>query len=439
MTVTSRFVHERPPLAARGIRSPFPNPPPNRAPIARLSWRSPSIKHDWSAENLAHAIGVASLHDAVVFLDTNVFTKELDMAVWDAVSKRRILITPGVWKELAPWLKTPFCNNAIRDRVVAAVQSQVSSARSSEWFPHPQAPLSRDLPKMGVLFLTEDFKIHGFDYYFKLLALRKAWGPMAAAVLTKDLGRPPTNDEFLAEVQGPLGERGFRLAKKGLDAANSANMFTDEQLVVMAILTGIMRGTEVLIITRDGDVLEQYFKALCLMKEHYRAMLVADRYAVNPDAIPFREVPVEEAGGPIGRDGAVISPFSGRSLLQYETTDLEFNPLPRTFHFVNVYCFLLGDGPAQMRVTSANFCAETEMAQMLRVKAMTGGLSTDKLNGRNCTIRTEPLTAENHKVTVWIGKETVIPCGAFGSFGIDDYNNTLFANELFTHLSIRDS
>jgi len=249
---------------------------------------------------------------------------------------------------------------------------------------------------MGVLFLTEDFNIHGFDYYFNLLALRKAWGPMAAAVLTKKFGRPPTNDEFLAEVQGHLRERGFRLAKKGLESAHSANKLTDEQLVVMAILTGIMRGTEMLIITRDGDVLEQYFKTLCLMKEHYRAMLVADRYAANRDAMPFREVPIEEVGGPLGSDGAVVPAYSGRSVLQFETTDLEFIPLPPKFHFVNIYCFLLGDGPAQMRVTSANFCAETEIAQMLRVKAMTGGLSTDKFDGRNCTIRTAPLTPENH-------------------------------------------
>jgi hypothetical protein len=175
------------------------------------------------------------------------------------------------------------------------------------------------------------------------------------------------------------------------------------------------------------------------MKEHYRAMLVADRYAANRDAMPFREVPIEEVGGPLGSDGAVVPAFSGRSVLQFETTDLEFNPLPPKFHFVNIYCFLLGDGPAQMRVTSANFCAETEMAQMLRVKAMTGGLSTDKFDGRNCTIRTAPLTPENHRVIVSIGKETILPFGKFGSIGIDDFNNTLFENELFTQESIRDS
>lgn len=425
MTVTSRFLHESPHLAARLVPSPFPNPPPNRAPIGRLWFRGPSPKLDWSAKDLAQVIGVSALPDAVVFLDTNVFTKELDMSVWDAFCKRRIFITPGVFKELLPWLKTPFRNKAIRDRVYAALQSQVSSPGSLPESPHP---LQCEIPKIEVLFLSEDFTNHGYDYYFKLLSLRKAWGPITTAVLTKKLGRSPTNDEFLAEVQRHLGPRGFRIAKKGL-GASSPNKLTDEQLVVMAVMTAILRGTEVIIVTRDADLLEQYFKVVCLMKEHYRAMLVADRFAATPEAMPFKEVPVHN-------DGVHIPPFYGTSVLRLETTDVEFNPLPPVFHFVSVYCLLLDGGPEKMKVTFSSFCAETEMAQMLRVKAITGGLSTDKFDGRNCTINTAPSTRENHRIIVSIGKETVLPFGSFGSVGVDDFTNTLFENELQTHVSI---
>jgi len=167
-------------------------------------------------------------------------------------------------------------------RLVA--QGQMSSSQES---PHFQGPSSRDTPKIEVLFLSEDFTNHGYDYYLRLLALRKATGPLVTSVLSKRFGRIPTNDEFLAEVQSRLGRRGFLIAKKGLEAADSPNKLTDEHFVVMAILTAIMRGTEVLILTRDPDVLEQYVKLLCLMKEHYRAMLVAERYAASPggDAI----------------------------------------------------------------------------------------------------------------------------------------------------------
>jgi hypothetical protein len=76
------------------------------------------------------------------------------------------------------------------------------------------------------------------------------------------------------------------------------------------------------------------------------------------------------------------------------------------------------------------------MAQMLKMKQATGGLSTNKFEGRNCTIHTQPLTSENHKVIVSIGKETTIPWGGSVSFGWDDFINTLADNERATHLSI---
>jgi hypothetical protein len=108
MTVTTRSLGEKRPIAAKQIPSPFPNPPPNRQPIPRLAFHGPSPKLDCSIEKLTDAIKVAALPDAILFLDTNVFTKELDLSAWDALFSRRILITPRVWKELRPWLKTPF-------------------------------------------------------------------------------------------------------------------------------------------------------------------------------------------------------------------------------------------------------------------------------------------------------------------------------------------
>jgi hypothetical protein len=138
MTVTSRFLDEQPPLAARHVPSPFPNPPPNRTPIGRLSFLGPSPKLDWSAADLVHAISVAALQDALVFLDTSIFTTELDKSVWDALCTRRILVTPGVWKELLPWLKTPFRNKAVRDCVVAAVQNQLSLVSDGQEALRPQ-------------------------------------------------------------------------------------------------------------------------------------------------------------------------------------------------------------------------------------------------------------------------------------------------------------
>lgn len=430
MTVTTRALREKRPIAAKQIGSPFPNPPPNRQPIPKLAFNGPSPKLDLSIENLIHAIKVAALPDAILFLDTNVFTKELDLSVCDALFSRRILITPGVWKELHPWLKNPFHNKPIRDRVVAAFGNQARSGQNSQEVFASTRP-SLDNPSLAVPRDNEDDDLmnHGYSYYVRLLAIRKMWGPLTVAALTKQFGRPPTNDEFVAEVQRHLGERGFLLARKGLAAAKSDNKLTDEHLVITAVLTAIMRGKEAIILTRDPDVLEQYVKVLHLMKEHYRSMLVAERYAARPNTMPFREVPVQS-------DGKHVSPFSGSSVLQLETTDLEFNPLPARFHFVIIYCFLLAGEGTQLKLTSCSFCGETEMSQVLKIKAKTGGLSTERFNGRNCTIHTKPGTAANHRVTVSIGTETMIPCGDL-RIGFDDFQNTLFENEQITAVSIR--
>ena len=204
MTVTSRFLAERRSIAARQVPRPFPNPPPGRAPIGRLCFRGPSPKLDWTISDLENAIGVASLENAAFFLDTNVFTKDLEPALWNALCARRVLITPRVWKELLPWLKTPFCNETIRNAVRAAAESQVKRAGG----------VQDSCAGIEVLFLDEDFTNHGYNYYLKLLSIRKAIGLVATAVLTKKLGRAPNRDEFVAEVQGFFGERGFLIADR---------------------------------------------------------------------------------------------------------------------------------------------------------------------------------------------------------------------------------
>jgi hypothetical protein len=303
----------------------------------------------------------------------------------------------------------------MRDDVVAAAQKQVDRGESAQRSEHE---------KIEVLFLNEEYVSHGYNYYHDLLALRKAMGPVAAAVLEKRFQRAPTRDEFVAEVQGNFGERGFLLARKGSEIAGSPNKTTDEHLLVTAILTAIMKGSEVFIVTRDTDVLEQYVKLLVLMKENYRAMLAAERYPASPETMAFREVTVEN-------DGVHVPAFAGCSILQLETTDFEFNPLPSTFHFVNIYCWPIGGDPSRLKATFSTFCAETEMSKMLKVKASTGGLNTNKFGDRNCTIRTSRLSPENHRVFVSIGRETVLP-SPLGRFSFDDVNNTLFCNEVQT-------
>lgn len=120
------------------------------------------------------------------------------------------------------------------------------------------------------------------------------------------------------------------------------------------------------------------------------------------------------------------------------TTDDHFDPLPANFHFVNAYCVLLGGESSDLKVTWCNFCAETEMADMLKIKAATKDLSTDKIEGKNCTSRTEPLLEHDHRVVISIGNEPVFEFGPLGRFYLSDLNNALFENERHIGVSYRN-
>ncbi|HKN21719.1 MAG TPA: hypothetical protein VJX73_09895 [Terracidiphilus sp.] len=385
--------------------------------MGRLTFLGVSPKLDLPVDELVKAVG-SSLRDATFFLDTNVLTKKLDPEVWNALCSRRMLITPGVFKELLPWLRKPFCNPAIRDSVVHALRVQVGLERMSQ---------DSTLPKIDVLLVDDEHRRHAYQYYLNLLALRKAMGPWAFAVLTKRLGRDPTQDELVAELQRNLGERALHMAMKGIAANSLPNKLADEELVVLAMLTAILKGSEVFILTRDQDVLEQYFKLTCHIKEHYRATLVAEKYASNPSAMDFREICPTTAE-------LQTSPFEGPSVLQLRTTDAEFNPLRPEHHFVNFYCLLLGGESPNLKATFANFGAETEIAQTLRIKAATNGLDTDRLGGRNCIIETSPLTPQNHEVLVTIGKEKKVTVGEEIEIIFSDLYNTLHSHEQHTNV-----
>ena len=430
MTSTARHLHQSPPLAVQQTPSPFPNPPPYRGAIGRLTFKGPSPKLDISPDELAHKFATAAQPDALIVPDTNVLTKHLDPVIWTAFRTKRILLTACVFRELKPWLASPFQNKSIRDDVVSGIMSYIDRARIGA--PDSAAPTAGGSIEVLTAERNDAYDSHGFRYYLDLLALRKIQGPVSRHILTKQLGREPTTDELAGLLQKQFGPRGLLLAQKGIAAAGSPNALTDENLVVIAALTAIMRGTEVFIVTRDTDVFEQHFKLMCLIKEHYRAMCAAELYAANPASLPFERVAVIN-------DGVHVPEFTDEYVMRLVTTDKEFNPLPGTFHCVNIYCVLLGGDTTTLKVSWCTFCAETEMIDMLRIKAATGGLSTDKFGGQNCTIRTEPFAPDNHRVIVSIGNEPTRQFGPLGKYRLSDVTNVLFENERHTQVSYHGS
>src|SRR5208282_1130117 len=167
MLVTGRFLDERPPLASKDVPNPFPDPPPNRQSIGRLCFRGPSAKVDYSPSQIADLISSGLLPNAVIFPDTNILTTELDERIWKAMRTKRIFIAPGVWKELLPWLKTPFHNPSIRDDVLKAVRNQVKSREDQPPRGSGADPASYT-PALEVVFDDERFRSNAYDYYLRL-------------------------------------------------------------------------------------------------------------------------------------------------------------------------------------------------------------------------------------------------------------------------------
>lgn len=195
----------------------------------------------------------------------------------------------------------------------------------------------------------------------------------------------------------------------------------------MAVLTAILEGREVYIVTKDQDIPDQLAKLFLLIKEHYRAMLAAERYANDPGSMAFQEVAIRDVR-------PETNAWVGETILQLSLSEMEFDVLPREFRSVVVHCIHLSRDETAPWVSYSSFTMDTQTARVLRVKAATGGLSTDRFGDRNCTLGTGRLTSQFHEVIVSIGKEMVIPVTNWGSFGADDYYHVLHGGEQVTYL-----
>jgi hypothetical protein len=103
---------------------------------------------------------------------------------------------------------------------------------------------------------------------------------------------------------------------------------------------------------------------------HYRAMLLADLFSANPLGFTTHPLPHQED---------VSDAFEAGGLLVERSDEFIRKNLPTSCHPVTLHCFVLGQ-----KITHMAFRAETEMGMLLKVKRETGGLNTDRLDGRNC-------------------------------------------------------
>jgi hypothetical protein len=328
-------------------------------PVGRLCWQGvdslPIV--EWTANGMAEVIRHGTRPEAALFADTSFFGTPINDVVWDAILERLLCITPWVAYELREWLGSP--------RVNARISQYIGQAKGRD--------------DSGVQFLGPAgsiLKAHGYDYYRDLLGLRKIFGDVVEDTLVRKLGTKFDPVEFAARCQSETGNRGLMLARKGKAEIERPNFLADEQLVTMAVLNGIRSGEEVIILTRDHDVQDQFFKLITLLEIHYYSMFLADHYAADPGS--FKSSALGDGGGRfLGEENVLFA-------TGLESAEAWQSILPRSPHPVMLECWWFTGGPDDLRFARLAYCAEQEMSRLLNVKGRTGGLNTDKLGGKNC-------------------------------------------------------
>jgi hypothetical protein len=105
-----------------------------------------------------------------------------------------------------------------------------------------------------------------FAYYVRLLSIRTSGFEAAAALFEHREGRSPEDGDAAAVdalAHQLLGARGYVLAKKS--AGKPRLGLADEVVVYAAVSTAIATGRRTLILTKDEDLQEHFYKLLWLL------------------------------------------------------------------------------------------------------------------------------------------------------------------------------
>jgi hypothetical protein len=288
--------------------------------------------------------------DVAIFLDNNIWDLAMDPDLWPALlsRKRGVYVIPGVRSELEPW----------RLRHPDFIGSRAVSERT--------APIEL----LGVP--TDEIDRCALNYYASLLLQRRRAFEYFAARFVELHGREPTQNETVEGVQRVFGERALLMAFKDGKVVTPDPRATDEYLVCAAAAHGLATGEPTIILTRDQDVLEQFYKLWWFLDTHYRAMLLADEYADDKMAYDHHAIPTTE-----------------HTRSQFELRDDEFlldmgndrmqRCLPADFTFVSEECWLV----QKDALTKMTFGAETNMHRLWRTKGETRGRVSNRIGERN--------------------------------------------------------
>lgn len=381
--------------------------PSGRMPVGRLCWQHyPPITYD--PIELAKVISYHNNEDIRWFCDANMFIHPTDDNIWESLLSRpeRLVIIPPILNELKRWIAKPKCNSIVHDAIKRKIKNDYNS-------PVDILDITNNTERATVT-----------EYYVNLIGFRKRVYGMIPEQLKEHLGREPSVQELSNFCKDQFGERTQLLAQKGRDSKVANHRYNDEALVVMAITEAIYSGKEVVIITKDEDVLEQFYKCIWLMDTHYRGMLLAKRYYDDPLYFsPSRTIEkLSEA-------------FIDEVLLLTKPSVLLWEILPIKRTFVPINCMLIRND----QFMQSSFCAETEMAPLFRIKFATGGRNTDLFDDNNCHIWLDGLMKKVGGNYAAIGKDRCISLPQWTySLSLLDINLALCSQEGYSHIECVD-
>lgn len=371
--------------------------------VKRLSFRSyPGDDLRVLAEAMASVPA-----NVAIFLDNNIWDLSLGSDLWPALlgRERGVYVVPGVRIELEPW----------RRRNPSFIGSKAVEEK--------QPPLELlDLP-------SEASEQKALIYYTSLLLQRRHTFKYYAANFERIEGRTPPLAEVVEGVQKTYGQRALLLAYKNGRAVVADRRATDEYLVCAAAIHGLKTGDPTIVLTKDRDVLEQFYKLWWFLDTQYRSMLMADAYAADPLRYPHLPIP---------RNMMTCSQFNFDAdafLLNFGSRRMN-GFLPKRHSFVSQECWLLESNS----VTRLVFGAEREMERLWDIKGSTGGLVSNRLGGRNlhsylgATMleRVNPHLVANCAAVV---RDQTLDVGESVSIALLDVTYALFSNERFTRLT----
>lgn len=313
------------------------------------------------------ATSIQEQDDGTVYvIDSSFIARhEIPRSVIDALRRFEVVIPHLVGKEFDS-LRAEQKYNA---DFIATVKS--SSSAGDSWLLRDDAS-------------TWDFGwLTARSYYATLLLYRKQRAVDLVDRLRYEIGKEPTKDDLDQLWNKIGGRRDFRFLRKGHKDWGKPNYAADEDAVVLAAMIAFVGGKNVVLLTRDGDLLDQHQKLFSRLVQHYQSHLFAQWYADEPQAFETRGMPV----GLFELDRLM---FPHDSFLVRKPTpdpsDLIHQILPSDYRQVTSTCVLLSGPPEQMSVSTLMAIGETGLSKLFWTKGITGGLCTDRLSGRDCHV-----------------------------------------------------